>query len=226
MMSNSRPTDMPEPLHYSPVARPYPPISERARPAEPEVRIPAMAPSELQRQVSQSKNDIESVYTLLTETNKTVATIDHRVTTIAVIQQRHDHRLGLLDLLQESTTRVEAHQYHQDTRLDTIEATLHTHTTRLDTIEATLRTHDTRLEGIDTRLDSIDTRLDGIDTRLDSIDATLREHDKRFDVIDARLGGVEKRIDGLDSKVDAIGVQLAEVLAVVRGGGQRRPAEK
>ena len=154
-----------------------------------------MAPSELQRQVSQNKNDIEDVYKLLTETNKTVATIDHRLTmvdhrltmvdhclttvdqrltTVAVIQQRHGHRFGQL---QQSIDRIEAHQHHQDTRLDTIDA------------------------------------------RLDTIDGTLREHAMR-------LGTIDTRLDAIDTKVDSIGVQMAEVLAIVRGGAQRRPAEK
>jgi DNA repair ATPase RecN len=192
-----------------------------------------MAPSELQRQVSQNKNDIESVYNLLTETHKTVGTIEHRLTTIAVIQQRHDHRLGLLDLLQESINRVEAHQYHQDARLDTIDTTLHTHGTRLDAIDATLREHGERFDVIDAKLRNHDERLDTIDAtlrehgkRFEAIDAHLREHGKRFDAIDASLQEYGKRFDQLDTKFDAIGVQLAEVLAVVRGGGQRRPAER
>ena len=105
-----------------------------------------MAPSELQRQVSQNKNDVIAIYDLLRHTNEKVESLDTQVASITVVLKRHDHRF------------------------DELQQTLDLHGTQLTRLSDTLRGHGNRLDSVETRLDSVGTRLDAVDTRLDSLE--------------------------------------------------------
>ena len=60
--------------------------------------------------------------------------------------------------------------------------------------------------------------IDEIYDLLKHVDAHLDDHDARFDAVDKRFDEVDKRFDAVDARLDAQGVQLTEILSILRPG--------
>lgn len=122
-----------------------------------------MAPSELQRQVSQNKNDVIAVYDLLRHTNEKVESLETQVASITVVLKRHDHRF------------------------DELQQTLDLHGAHLNRLGDTIRGQGKRLDSLETRFDTLENRFDSMETRFDSLDTRLRKVETKVDTIGGQM---------------------------------------
>jgi chromosome segregation ATPase len=122
-----------------------------------------MAPSELQRQVSQNKNDVIAVYDLLRHTNEKVDSLETQVASITVVLKRHDHRF------------------------DELQQTLDLHGAHLNRLGETIRGQGKRLDSLENRFDTLENRFDTLETRFDSLDTRLRKVETKVDTIGGQM---------------------------------------
>jgi|GEM_PF-3396479 len=76
----------------------------------------------------------------------------------------------------------------------------------------------TMIERNSNDIDEIYDLLKHVDAHLDDHDARFDAVDKRFDEVDKRFDEVDKRFDAVDARLDAQGVQLTEILSILRPG--------
>jgi chromosome segregation ATPase len=139
-----------------------------------------MAPSELQRQVSQNKNDVIAVYDLLRHTNEKVESLETQVASITVVLKRHDHRF------------------------DELQQTLDLHGAHLNRLGDTIRGQGKRLDSLETRFDTLENRFDTLETRFDTLENRFDSMETRFDSLDTRLRKVETKVDTIGGQMTEV----------------------
>jgi flagellar capping protein FliD len=146
--------------------------------------------------VDRLRNDIDGLYELTDDSNRTAHTA------LAAVRG--------VDL------RLRRFQKSSGQQFGILIATLRQHGRRLTRIEDRLDRMDGRFDGIDQRLDGIDQRLDHIDQRSDGINQRFDHMDERFNHMDERMDGMATRADSSDRQIQSLAQKIDEILALVR----------